>query len=76
MNDFTKYHITLSDRESLCLKNIKKAGSFRSDSHAIGETLIFVQAIRDNPKAIAVLGARFGIQTNCVEESKKEVKEK
>lgn len=57
----TALKITLTDPELLSLGNIRKAGSFRSDSDTIGETLRFVQALRDDPNTLKVLGPRFGI---------------
>lgn len=63
----TPLKITLTDDEMLFLSNIRRAGSFRSDSHTIGETLRLVQSLRDVPEALRVLGPRFGI---VVEESK------
>jgi len=58
----TPLRITLTDPELLCLSNIRKAGTFRSDSDTIGETLRFVQALRDDPNTLEILGARFGIE--------------
>jgi hypothetical protein len=57
----TPMKITLTDNELLCLNNLRKAGSFRSDSHTIGEVLRFVQALRDNAQCLEPLGQRFGI---------------
>jgi len=56
--------ITLTEPEREYLQNIRKAGSFRSDSQTIGEALRFVQTLRDTPDIITtlkVLGPRFGI---------------
>lgn len=59
----TSTKITLTARGRRCLNNIRKEAKFRSDSSTIEETLIFVQALRDNPPIITlkVLGERFGI---------------
>lgn len=57
----TALRITLTGPELLSLSNIRNVGSFRSNSDTIGETLRFVQALRDNPNTLKVLGPRFGI---------------
>jgi len=61
----TPIRITLTDPELLYLSNIRKSGSFRSDSETIGEVLRFVQNLRDSPHSLdvclEVFGPRFGI---------------
>ncbi|MBA7581592.1 hypothetical protein ES708_23498 [subsurface metagenome] len=59
----TSQRITLTDAGKLCLKNIRKAGYFRSDSSTIEECLLFIQALRDGNAelVLAVRGERFGI---------------
>lgn len=60
----TPMKITLTDPELLCLKNLRKAGKFRSDSSTVGEVLRFVQQLRDyspDITALIVNGKRFGI---------------
>lgn len=69
MKDFTSLKITLSDHERLCLSNIRKTACFRSESQTIGECLLFIQALRDNPDCLEILGKRFGInKTNKIGE--------
>jgi len=67
MTKTTAKKITLTDPELSCLANIRKAGSFRSDSETIGEVLLFVQSLSerkgslDLESLLIVLGKRFGI---------------
>ena len=58
-----KIRITLTEKGLECLKSIRKAGRFRSDSSTIEESLIFIQQLRDIPgfPTLVVLGKRFGI---------------